>query len=409
MSSSMPARESESKPSLLVLASTYPRWPDDYEPNFVHRLCVELSEYYEVTVVTSRSPGSEKDEWLGPVFVKRFSYAPAKFQTLVYGGGILTNLKRNPLKWLLVPLFLFSMCIATRSAIRKARPVAIHCHWIIPQGLALWLLSRISPIPPVLVTSHGGDLFALQGRIGTWLKRKVLEMADAISVASSPMKPIAIGLGAKEESTYVAPMGFGFTSDSSLRSKKRVPGRILFVGRLVEKKGLKYLIEALPRILLRHSNCELIIVGDGPERINLEDQTRRLGLSNSVRFVGALPQDKLPEYYQSANLFCAPFIEADNGDVEGLGLVTVEAMSFRCPILIGNVAAAQDVVPPQFRNLCLVNPKDTAEFSEQIVRRLSRSEATADEIDALKEYAIQQFSWSKVKTRYHGILETLGA
>ncbi|MEA1081417.1 glycosyltransferase [Marinobacter qingdaonensis] len=405
----MPARESESKPRLLVLASTYPRWPDDHEPNFVHRLCVELSEDYEVTVVTARSPGSEKKEWLGPVCVQRFSYAPEKFQTLVYGGGILTNLKRNPLKWLLVPLFVFSMCVAALSAIRKVRPIAIHCHWIIPQGLVLWLLSRISPLPPVLVTSHGADLFALRGPIGTWLKRKVLERADAVTVASSPMKPIATGLGAKEESIHVAPMGIGFESNFRLPSRKRVPGQILFVGRLVEKKGLKYLIEALPRILLHQSDCELIIVGDGPERINLEEQTHRLGLSESVRFVGALPQKKLPQYYQSASLFCAPFIEAENGDVEGLGLVTIEAMSFRCPILIGNVAATQDVVPPQFRSLCLVNPKDTTIFAEQVVQRLSLSEAATDEIDALKEYAIEQFSWSNVKNRYLGIFEKLRA
>ncbi|UDL03847.1 glycosyltransferase [Marinobacter sp. CA1] len=406
MTNSSNRNYSNQKPTLLVLASTYPRWKNDHEPNFVHKLCQELSEQYDITVVTSRSPRAEKFEQLDNINVRRFIYAPAGLETLVYGGGILTNLRRRPWKWILVPSFLVGMGLSTLKTIAEIKPQAIHCHWLIPQGLVLWALSLFKKLPPVLLTSHGGDLFSLRGKLGSNLKRKALSKASAVTVVSTPMKPIALDLGASNNSTYVAPMGFGFRNKGQTTQKERTPGQILFVGRLVEKKGVEHLIKALPAVLQSNPACELVIIGDGPEREHLERQAKELSIASSVHFLGALPQDELPKFYQTASLFCAPFIEAKNGDVEGLGLVTVEAMSFGCPVLIGNVEAALDVIPEKYRASCLISPKDSVCFSEKIIEALNTPIDDEQQLE-LQNFVYTRFSWSEVKNNYSEIIKGL--
>ncbi|KAA1174656.1 glycosyltransferase family 4 protein [Marinobacter salinexigens] len=401
-----PAIYRKGKPKLLVLASTFPRWKDDYEPNFVLRLCTELSGEYDITVITSRSPGAKSEEQFGPITIKRFSYAPAKLETLVYGGGILSNLKRHPLKWFLVPSFLLSMAINTRKLIKKTTPNVIHCHWIIPQGLVLSLLSAFMGLPPILLTSHGGDIYSLRGKLGTKLKRKAISTAAAMTVVSTPMKAIASQLGSPDTSTYVAPMGFGFNNkDASPNPGLRSSNQILFVGRLVKLKGLHHLIDVLPFLLETLPSLELVIVGDGPERRNLEKQCKMLGVSNSVKFMGALPQEELPKYYKHASLFCAPFVSSENGLTEGLGLVTIEAMSFGCPILIGKIPAANDIIPQKYREKYTTTPQNKDIFSKKIVEIMKHT--NPEDIIELRKHVLLKFHWRNVKKKYLKILSSI--
>lgn len=405
----MPSTTDSVKPGLLVLASTYPRWAGDYEPSFVHRLCEELAEHYEVTVLTPISPGAAKTEKLGQVNIYRFSYAPHKLQTLIHNGGMLENLKRQPLKWLLVPFYIISMTFAIKKLATKLHPVAIHCHWIVPQGFALWLTSKIARLPPFLITSHGGDLYGLSGRLGTWLKKKVVCGASAVTVVSHPMMPIALRLGAPSGRTFVAPMGASLTNPNEASiSPSRVKGRILFVGRLVEKKGLIYLIKAMPAVVATLPDCELVIIGDGPEKGELRKAIRNLNLDNHVRLLGALPQEQLPQYYLTASLFCAPFVKAKNGDVEGLGLVTVEAINFGCPVLVGDVDAVGDVIPENFRDSCVTDPKLTQEFSERIIQKMMAQNLNK-EIECLKSFVTDRFSWKGSGNSYRVIIENIAS
>ena len=231
------------RPKILVLASTYPRWHGDHEPGFVHELNRRLADEFDVHVVCPHAPGAASHEVMDGVSIHRFRYAPEAFETLVQDGGILANLNRSRWKWFLVPFFFIGLMVACSRCVKQIGPHAIHAHWIVPQGLAIALLSVFSrSFPPFLITSHGGDLFGLRGRIFQSLKRWVMRRASAFTVVSQPMVDTAIKLGADPERTSVIPMGVDFSSRFSVdREKQRVAGQILFVGRLVEKKGVKYL------------------------------------------------------------------------------------------------------------------------------------------------------------------------
>ena len=164
-------------PTLLVLASTYPRWADDHEPGFVHELAKRLTDRFHVIAVVPSSPGAAAREILDGVEVIRYRYAPRRLETLVNNGGIATNLHRSPWKWLLVPGFLLGQYLAAKQLLKRRRIDVIHAHWLIPQGLIAHRLKRRTGIP-YLVTSHGGDLFGLRGHVLNAMKCRVAASSE---------------------------------------------------------------------------------------------------------------------------------------------------------------------------------------------------------------------------------------
>src|SRR5690606_34159902 len=91
------------RPNLMVLASTYPRWAGDPEPSFVHELARRLTDRFNVTVLCPHAPGTASSEAMDGVQIIRYRYAPSAWETLVNDGGIVANLRRTKWKALLLP------------------------------------------------------------------------------------------------------------------------------------------------------------------------------------------------------------------------------------------------------------------------------------------------------------------
>lgn len=109
---------------------------------------------------------------------------------------------------------------------------------------------------------------------------------------------------------------------------------ILAIGRLVEKKGFIYLVRAARQI-----NREVWIVGDGPERQQLESEAPA-----SVRFLGTQPEESLPAMYARAAMLVAPCVQAANGDLDGIPTVIMEAMTAGCPVIASNIGSVPEYV-----------------------------------------------------------------
>lgn len=331
-------------PRLLVLTSTYPRWREDPEPAFVHELSRRLVSRFDVTVLCPHAPGSMRQEFFDGVRVIRYRYAPEALETLVNDGGIVANLRLRKWKFLLVPGFILAQWWYAQRLIRRGDVDIVHAHWILPQGLVAALAVRMfrGRRVPFVVTSHGADLFALQSRVAQWLKRFVVSRASAITVVSEGMRQPVLDLGADPLNLSVEPMGvdlaYRFTPDSGVR---RSDDEILFVGRLVEKKGLRHLIDAMALIMRTWPSAFLTVAGFGPELKERQEQAERLGLADRVRFLGAVKQKDLPELYRRASVFVAPFVEAADGDQDGLGLVVVEAAGCGCPVVVSEIPATK--------------------------------------------------------------------
>jgi glycosyltransferase involved in cell wall biosynthesis len=391
-----------SHPKLLVLASTYPRWAGDAEPGFVHELARRLVDQFDVTVICPHAKGAARQEVLDGVRVVRYRYAPDAFETLVNDGGIIANLRRSRWKWLLLPSFFLAQWVVLLCLLRKLRPDVVHAHWLIPQGL---LTAIACTTTPFVVTSHGADLFALRGRPLTALKRWVVRRAAAITVVSRAMQDELLRIGADTSKVTIQPMGVDmvgrFSPDPAVISSAT---EILFVGRFVEKKGLRYLIDAMPEILIAVPQAKLTIVGFGPEEVELRNRVQRFNLAGKVSFIGPISQEDLPEFYRRAAVFAAPFVQAASGDQEGLGLVCVEAIGCGCPIVISDLPATRDVFDGS-EGCVRVEPGNSIALAGAVVNVLSHADTCRRDVLRQRELVFQKFDWHAVSKNYANILD----
>lgn len=392
-------------PTLLVLASTYPRWRNDPEPGFVHELCRRLVDRFHVIALVPDAPGADPDGMLDGVEVVRFRYAPRRWQTLVNHGGIVTNLRRFPWKWLLVPGFVLGQYLAARRLMRRRKVDVVHAHWLIPQGLIARRLKSGTAVP-YLVTSHGGDLFGLRGWSLEVLKRRVAGSSSAMTVVSTAMRDEAMRIGLHPPRLAVLPMGVDlrerFVTDAQV---ERARDELLFVGRLVPKKGLPHLLDAMPAVLACRPEVTLTIAGFGPEESSLRMQARQLGIENHVSFLGAMPQESLPGLYRRASIFVAPFIRDDSGNQEGLPVVLMEAIGCGCPVIVGEVAGVRDLLGDAAREVC-VDPRDTQAFASAILATLDHPAAAQERARMIRLAAAGRVDWQVIADGYAGQLES---
>ena len=368
-----------SRPRLLVLASTWPGRADDGTPSFVRDLAVEEGEVFEVRALVPAVPGGRGGERDGPVLVRRYRYFPRAFEDLAH-GAILENLRKRPSRWLQLPSFLIAQFIATRRAVRSFRPDVLHVHWIVPQGIIAVLAA---PGVPKLVTSPGGDIYALDLAPVRWLKRRVLVNADRVTVMNREMADRAVALGAPHGRVSVLPMGTRrpdaapvpavvetVSSDPSPR-RDAPPTRIFFIGRLVEKKGVQVLLAAL-RSLPPGRAWELRIGGDGPLRAELTAVAAGL----PVTFLGQLDRTALAAEFRGAGLVVFPSVLATSGDQDGLPVALLDALAAGVAIVASALPGLDEAVVDGVSGV-LVPSGDAGALADAIARLLSDDELRA--------------------------------
>jgi glycosyltransferase involved in cell wall biosynthesis len=397
------------KKKLLVLTSTFPRWEGDTEPPFVLELSRRLVADNEVTVL---APGAERaapNEIMCGMRVLRFSYFFRRWQKLAYEGGILMNLKRQPLVALLVPFFLLAQFIAVVKLLRADQIDVIHAHWLFPQGLIAVLATRIANRRvPILCTSHGGDLFGLRGVVWDRVLAYVLRRSSGFTVVSEAMAIEIFQRFVSPPLMEVIPMGvdlqdlFKPASDVGLTREKA----LLYVGRLVEKKGVSYLLEAMVAIVHRYPNVSLTLVGEGPDMAALQHQARDLNLEDNVTFMGAVTNSSLPAIYSRHALFVLPSVVARSGDQEGFGLVLVEAMGSGCVAISSDLPATRDIVEHGVSGI-RVPPASPVALSDAILELLGDRNKVEQLATSGREYVLQRYDWSAIADRYQKIFATI--
>lgn len=400
------------KPKLLVLTSTYPRWKDDTDPPFVYELSKRLISYFDVTVLAPHYPGAKTFEEINGLKIYRYRYFFGGFEKLAGSTGILPTLKQNKLYWLLVPFFIVSQFFALLSLSRKLRPDIIHAHWVIPQGLISSLAAMFTKVPFV-VTAHGADVFGLRSSLMKIVKLFALKRAKSVTVVSSELKTaIERNLGLFNHVQVIA-MGVDskhFTPskrDSSIKNKICMEGEaLIFVGRLSEKKGVSYLIEAMPLVLDEFPNAKLLIIGKGELGGELQARVNSLRLEQSIIFLGAVPNKELHSYYSASDIFIGPSIVSVSGDTEGLGLTFVEAAMSGCLLIGTDVGGIGDIILNNETGF-LVPEKDSQALSAKIIYCLRHLKEMGEIKKKACSRCIQKYDWEKVSKRYADLFSSL--
>lgn len=387
---------------VVVLTTTYPRWISDTEPAFVHRLSRELTATFDVLVLAPHTSGSKTHETLDGVEVQRVRYLPARWQRVAYDGGIVPKLRQNPCLAWQIPFLFGAMFFALLRVCLRRRPAVIHAHWVIPQGLiALAARRLVAPKTRVVTTAHGADLYSLNGQPFRRLKRFVLNRSDVVTVVSQSMAEYCReALGVMRPIT-VRSMGIDTRETFRVQTPFEERDGIVFVGRLVEKKGCATLVEAFGRLVRTRPELTLTVVGDGPERRRLNDQVSRLGISEYVNFAGAVPAPRVAEYFNAAKIAVMPSIIAAGGDQEGLGLVAAEALASGCITITSDIEAVRDVHDTDWLKFSASDVVGLASCLEFVLDHIDEARR---ECERMRAAVTSRLDWSAVGADYSRLL-----
>lgn len=218
---------------------------------------------------------------------------------------------------------------------------------ILPLGVIAYLLRRFWSIPYV-ISLHGYDInLALKRR--PWLTRTILQSAHWIIANSNATKhivdPLAITVPVEVLTPCFERSELPYHASTVERIKKiyRDKKIILTVGRLVRRKGQAEVVRALPSVLEEVPDAHYIIIGQGPDRAFLKDLITQYHLNDHVSLLQHVPDEELVAYFEAASVFAMP-TQANNGDIEGFGIVYLQAAAFSLPIIAGTTSGEREAV-----------------------------------------------------------------
>ena len=401
------------KKNVLVTATTFPRWRNDTEPNFVFLLGKSLARHgHNVVVLAPHFYGSKKHEVMDNIKVYRFAYfVPYSLQKVCYNGGVLENLKRYKLAVLQLPLLFSFEFLNMIRLIKKEKIDVVHAHWILPQGFLAYLCKKLYGIP-YIATAHAGDVFPLKSIFLRFLSNLAIKEAGCCTANSSFTKRKLLKISNNKD-IKIIPMGVDLSvfsqknKNKNLKKKLEIKSKfILTVGRLVEKKGVKYLILAMKDVAKRFPDSKLVVVGDGPERNGLEILAKELKLEDSIVFMGSLENRHLPEFYATADLFVGPSIVTQSGDTEGLGVVFLEALASGTCVIGSDVGGIPDIIKHNKTGL-LVKQKSPRQLSNAIIRLLSDKSLRKRLAANGQKKVRSSYSWALIGKRFNELVTSI--
>lgn len=341
------------------------------------------------------------DQVMDGVRVHRFRYAPRRFETLTHDQTTPDRIRERPWYGALVPGYVGAGSLAAARLARSGHFDLIHAFWPLPHGI-LGAYAKTRSGLPLISTFFGVELTWTSGRMPALLPllRRIVTASDAVTAISTytaarlrqvapGVEPVIIPFGAAAEPQQPpAPRPAAGPGER--------PFELLFVGRLVERKGVRLLLRALARAP-GAPRCCLHVVGDGPELEPLSQLTEELHLADRVSLHGFVSKEVLAARLAACDALVLPAVVDSKGDTEGLGVVLLEAMSYGKPVLASAAGGITDIVR-HGENGLLVPPGDVDALAAAIQSLAADPAAAARMGAAALNDVRERFSWEVIMT-----------
>jgi colanic acid/amylovoran biosynthesis glycosyltransferase len=247
--------------------------------------------------------------------------------------------------------------------LKKARVSHVHVHFAGLASRTAWWIKRLFGIT-YSFTGHANDIFCPKPDQRVTLGDLVDEASFVVAVSDFGANWLRRGFPEAADKVYRVYNGLDLsTFRPSIPGSK--PVRLLSVGRLIEKKGFVFLVEACRMLSSSGLNFTCEIVGEGPERRRLEELIRAYRLSDQVLLTGSKPQTEIVDLLARGSLFVFPAIHDSSGDSDNLPTVLVEAMASNLPIIATGIAGIPEIVRHN-ENGILIQEKDAAQLANAI-------------------------------------------
>jgi glycosyltransferase involved in cell wall biosynthesis len=391
---------------IAVLGSTYPRAADDHQVPWLRESVKRIAARgHKITVIAPAYRGL-KDHEIDGVQVRRFRYAPARWEILTHGDGAPNKLKKYPILKLLTLTYVLGGIVAVWKICCQERIDILHVHWPFPHGLMALLPAWLRDVK-VVSSCHSAEFaLAAKSKLSTSLLALSLRKPDIITANSTHTANLVSGV--VQRKAEIIPWGATVKVEPSARpaAQTMIP-LLLFSGRLVERKGVNFLLRAMPAILAKRE-VRLVITGDGDYRREWEDLAVKLGLNGMVTFTGFVTNEKLSSLFRSCSVYVHPAIYDSRGDTEGLGVVLVEALTNRKPVVASRVGGIVDIIKDGETGL-LVPEKDPEAIAKTVLRLLENPDYAQRLGEQGCAYATDYFNWDRIMDQYEAIYRKLRA
>lgn len=291
--------------------------------------------------------------------------------------------------------FQFLAAVRLADVMREQHCTHLHIHFAhVPTQIGMYAAAMAGI--PFTVMAHANDIFER----GLLLRQKA-ERAKKFLTISEHNRKYLLSLGLPDEKLAVVRCGVSFHAPAVWPQPCQKPRyRLGTLGRLVEKKGIDVLLRAIAEV----GSVHLTIAGDGPLRGELESLVKELGIESSVEFFGSISHHEVTSWLSELDVFVLACKQDRNGDMDGIPVVLMEAMSQGVPVISTRLSGISELVMHESTGL-LAAPGDSVDLAKQIKYMLGSAELRTQLALQAKEHVQLEFGQSVNIDRLLGFFE----
>lgn len=341
---------------VLMVATSYPKYPGDTTAPFIAEIAAGVVAHgHQVRMLLPHHRDFRQPAVDRGVELQTFTYAPHPAVAVWgYAESLSADVGLKHSALLAAPFAIPATMIALQRHIRAFSPDIIHAHWLLPNGLPAWLISRINNIP-LVISMHGSDVaMAERNRVFGALARAIFASSRMNTACSGDLYRRALALGAMPATTHVLPYGVAVDEfDPASGNRAWIESRfgiapqvplVVAVGRFVYKKGFHTLIDALVELRRTYPQLRLLLAGYGDLHDAYIQRARELGVIDMLVMPGQLLRDEVAKVIASADVYCVPSVHDESGNVDGLPNALLEGMAAGRAVVASAIAGIPDVI-----------------------------------------------------------------
>lgn len=260
-----------------------------------------------------------------------------------------------------------------------------------------WLLKWFYPQIPFFVTVQEGKVLTGQSWLTRFFRHLIFKKADQITTISDYLAKYVQSQN-RNVPIIIIPNGVNLNEFNIHNLEIRNEKTIITVSRLVEKNGIKYLIEAMAIVVKKINDVKLFIIGDGEQKEELVIKRKFLHLENNVEFLGEIPNDSLSGYLMKASVFVRPSLS------EGLGTAFLEAMASGVVIIGTPVGGIPDFLKNGETGL-FCDPKNPKDIADKIIEIIEDKELRQKLIINARKLVEEKYNWDNIAQEFKKIYD----
>ena len=376
---------------LLVISYDWPPMIGG-KATILHELFSRIGE--DISVIAAKEDGYEALD-------KKESFMIARIPKFFFNIPLLPFFR----PYIIKIIFLY---LKAKEIALKEKPDLIMCGQLLTEGAVGLCLKKELGIPYIIYTFDTIDVeLPLNGR-DKKLAKEILLNAEKVVCISSYMKRKLIDIGIEKGRVVMVMPGIDTKEFFPGKPAQEIVERtshgknkiVLTVARLVDRKGIDYAINAFSLVKKEIPDSKMVIVGDGPERANLEKIARDLGLENDVVFAGKMVGHELVNYYNASDVFVLPStVNEKEFKSEGFGVVFLEAAACGKPVIGTRTAGIVDAVEENVTGI-LVEQRNTGQLADAMIKILSDKNLAQKLGQNGRDRAVREFDWSIVARNF---------